>query len=67
MYLIQNQYSILYVLLCHTIYTLRNIQHFQYESLNNFWNTNNVGIVSWENFEMEEYMPKIIDGLLGLR
>ena len=43
LYLIQNQY---FNKICYTIYTLRNIQHLQYESLNNFLNTNKVGIVS---------------------
>ena len=54
-------------IICFTIYTLRNIQHLQYESLYIFLTTNKVGIVSGENFEMEEYMPKIINELLSLR
>ena len=58
MHLIQNQYS--------TLYVLQDIHSETFNIYTNI-NTNNVGIVSWENFEMEEYIPKIIDELLSLR
>ena len=64
MYLIQNQYSILYVVqyIHSEIFNIYNMRAYII-----FLTTNKVGIVIGENFEVEEYMPKNINELLSLR
>ena len=45
----------------------RNIQYLQYESLYNFEILIMLVLKVEKNFEMEGYMPKIIDGLLSFK